>query len=60
MQLVQGADMTPTATATAAIEEAHKSVGDLLKRWAELKDKDVKALNEKLREAKLPEIKTDG
>jgi photosystem II stability/assembly factor-like uncharacterized protein len=59
MGVLQGADMTPTTTAANAVEEAHKGLSELLTRWGDIKVKEVKALNEKLREAKLPELTTE-
>jgi hypothetical protein len=37
--------------------EAQKNLANLFSRWREIKDKDVKALNEQLRQANLPQIK---
>jgi photosystem II stability/assembly factor-like uncharacterized protein len=57
MSLVEGADVTPTTQAVAAFDEAQKNLANLFSRWREIKDKDVKALNEQLRQANLPQIK---
>jgi photosystem II stability/assembly factor-like uncharacterized protein len=57
MQLVQESDMPPTATVAATAEESTKKLIDLVARWAEVKSTDVPSLNEKLRDAKLREIK---
>jgi len=59
MQLVQESDMPPTATAVAASDDCAKRLMDLIARWSELKTGDVKTLNDKLREAKVPEITVD-
>jgi len=56
LRVLQGADMTPTTQVVAAVTAARKSLDDLLKRWSEIKDKDVKAVNEQLRKAGLPEL----
>lgn len=52
--LLQGADTQPTTQATAASDELQKSLAALLERWSEIKNKDVKTLNEQLRQANLP------
>jgi len=56
MNLVEGADATPTSQAVAASEQLQKTLTELLSRWNEVKDKDVKSLNEQLRGANLPAI----
>jgi hypothetical protein len=56
MQLLQEADMTPTTQAVAAADRSVKALADLLKRWNELKDKDLKDLNDQLRKSNLPAI----
>jgi hypothetical protein len=56
MNLVEGADVMPTTQAQAAFTDSQKALNDLLARWRELKEKDVKALNEQLRGASLPAI----
>jgi photosystem II stability/assembly factor-like uncharacterized protein len=57
MALVEGADVQPTTQAVTAFNEAQKNLAALFARWGEIKDKDVKALNEQLRQANLPLIK---
>ncbi|HKE05680.1 MAG TPA: glycoside hydrolase, partial [Blastocatellia bacterium] len=56
MNLVEGADVTPTTQAVAASEAAQKSLAEALSSWSEIKDKDVKSINEQLRQAGLPAI----
>lgn len=56
LALVEGADATPTMQAVAASDDLQRTFTELLGRWNELKEKDLKVLNEKLREAKLPII----
>jgi hypothetical protein len=56
MELLQGADATPTTQAAIAAEEAQKSFDGLMERWNELKSKDAKALNDQLRQANLTPI----
>src|SRR5262249_18405161 len=60
LHVLQGADATPTATAVAACEEVVKLHRDLQARWAELLDKDVKAVNERLSKAGLPALAAKG
>ena len=43
----------------AAAGEARQALARLLGRWEELKGKEVKALNERLREAGLPALGPD-
>jgi hypothetical protein len=52
--VLQGADATPTTQAAAACEETQKVLRDLQVRWSEVTEKEVKALNERLRQADLP------
>jgi photosystem II stability/assembly factor-like uncharacterized protein len=59
LRVLQGADMTPTTQVVAAVTAARKSLDDLLKRWVEIKDKDMKAANEQLKKAGLGELKLD-
>jgi photosystem II stability/assembly factor-like uncharacterized protein len=60
MQLVQESDMPPTVTAADAANDSMKKLADLMTKWSEVRATDVKALNEKLREAKLQELRLDG
>jgi len=46
--------VTPTTQATAASEQAQRTLSAVLSRWNEMKDKDVKTLNEQLVKAGLP------
>jgi photosystem II stability/assembly factor-like uncharacterized protein len=54
--VVDGADATPTPQAEAAWEQLRQALTSLRKRWDELKDGDLKKLNEQAREANLPVI----
>jgi photosystem II stability/assembly factor-like uncharacterized protein len=56
MNLVEGADAAPTTQAAAASDALQKSLTDALSSWSEIKSKDVKSLNEQLRQAGLPAI----
>jgi predicted phage gp36 major capsid-like protein len=60
LSLLQRADATPTSQAVAACGEAQKAFSGLLDRWRELSGKELQALNEKLRGAKLPPITLGG
>jgi len=53
MNLVEGADVTPTTQAVAASEALQKSLAEALSSWSEIKNKEVKSINEQLRQAGL-------
>jgi hypothetical protein len=56
MNLVEGADAAPTTQAVAASEALQKSLAEALSNWSEIKNKDLKSINEQLRQAGLPAI----
>ncbi|HEX8098137.1 MAG TPA: hypothetical protein VF507_08880, partial [Pyrinomonadaceae bacterium] len=56
LNTLQAVDAQPTTQAAAASSELQRSLGTLLSSWAEIKDKDVKTLNEQLRRANLPPL----
>ena len=56
MGLVEGADVTPTTQAVAASEQVKRSLEQVLARWSEIKDKDVRALDEQLTKFGLPRL----
>jgi photosystem II stability/assembly factor-like uncharacterized protein len=56
LALVDGADATPTTQAEAASDELQRHLQALLSRWRDLREQDVKALNEQLRQANLPAL----
>jgi hypothetical protein len=56
LELLQSADAPPTAQAVTASAAAAQTLSTLLERWNTLRTKDVKALNERLQEAKLPSL----
>jgi photosystem II stability/assembly factor-like uncharacterized protein len=60
LNLLQRADATPTSQVVTACGEAQKTFTGLLARWRELSGKELQALNEKLREARLPPITLEG
>jgi photosystem II stability/assembly factor-like uncharacterized protein len=51
MNLVEGADATPTTQAVTASEALQKSLAAALSNWSEIKEKEVKEINERLRKA---------
>jgi photosystem II stability/assembly factor-like uncharacterized protein len=50
------ADAAPTAAQTSAAADAERDLSASLKRWEEIKQSDLPALNRQLKSAKLPEI----
>jgi photosystem II stability/assembly factor-like uncharacterized protein len=56
MRLVQGADIPPTLQAMAAFDISTKALAELFTRWIDLKTKELKSVNEKLRQDNLPAI----
>ena len=54
--ILQGADAAPTTQVIDGCRSAQKTLTSLLERWQTLHDQDVKTLNEKLTEAKLPAL----
>jgi photosystem II stability/assembly factor-like uncharacterized protein len=54
LRLVEGADAAPTPQAAAATQEAGRALEGLLKRWSELKQRELPMLNAQLRQAELP------
>ncbi|HEV8482929.1 MAG TPA: glycoside hydrolase, partial [Blastocatellia bacterium] len=59
MGLVEGADVRPTTQAVSASEEIQKRLSDLVARWLEIKDRELKSLNGRLREAQLTPLTSD-
>jgi DNA repair exonuclease SbcCD ATPase subunit len=63
LEILQGADATPTTQTVAACAEAKKNLADLMSRCKELQTKDMKSLNDLIRQTNmtghqhLPEIK---
>ncbi len=58
LDVLQGADARPTASAVTASDELQKAMTRLLEQWNEIKSKDVNALNEQLRKAGLSPLNT--
>ena len=49
LDILQDADVTPTTQATATAKDLQQALKNLQKRWSEIKEKDMTALNEKLK-----------
>ncbi|HEY9232690.1 MAG TPA: glycoside hydrolase, partial [Blastocatellia bacterium] len=56
LEALQSADVTPTTQAAAAVNQLQPAVADLTTRWETIKRRDLKTLNEQLRQAGLPAI----
>jgi hypothetical protein len=54
MDLVEGADVTPTSQAIAGSEQVQHTLEQVLAGWSGISDKDVKLLNDQLAKAGLP------
>ena len=57
LKLLQRADAAPTSQLVVACAGVQKTFSALRERWHELGGKELRNLNEKLRNAKLPQIK---
>jgi len=56
---VQGADAAPTAAVKAAVAELDAKVGPMMDAWHTLLESDLPGLNQQLKQAGLPETKTE-
>jgi hypothetical protein len=56
LETLQGADALPTTQAVSAATGAMQELSTLMERWNTLRSKDVKTLNERLQQAKLPPL----
>jgi photosystem II stability/assembly factor-like uncharacterized protein len=56
---IQGADAAPTAAVKAAVTDLGTKVGPMMEAWHKLLESDLPALNQQLKRAGLPEIKTE-
>ncbi len=54
---IDSADAAPTSQAVTAFAEVQRALAQQLAAWDEMKSRDVEALNGKLRQAGLPEVK---
>ena len=50
------ADRAPTAQATSAFKDCEKRLQEIAGEWNAMKEKDIPALNEKLRQAGMPSV----
>jgi hypothetical protein len=57
---IQGADAAPTAATKAAVADLEAKVGPTMDAWRKLLQSDVAALNQQLKQAGFPEIKTEA
>jgi len=56
LETLEGADATPTTQVVAACGQVHQALFDLQARWGELKNRDVKSLNEQLAQTGLARL----
>jgi photosystem II stability/assembly factor-like uncharacterized protein len=56
---IQGADAAPTAAVKAAVADLETKVGPMMEAWHKLLESDFPALNQQLKQAGFPEIKTE-
>jgi hypothetical protein len=56
MREIEGADVAPTPTQTAAVTDRHAALIKLIERWNALKTTDMPKLNGQLKQAGLPEL----
>jgi hypothetical protein len=54
--LIDSADGRPTAAQASALQELNATFGKLMAQWAEVKSKDLPALNEQLKKAGMPAL----
>ncbi len=54
------ADAAPTAAQITAVADSERGLSAVMKRWEEIKNADLPALNGRLKKAKLPEIKVES
>ncbi len=57
---IEGADAAPTAAVKAAVADLDTKVGSMMDAWHKLLESDLPALNQQLKQAGFPEIKTEG
>jgi photosystem II stability/assembly factor-like uncharacterized protein len=56
---IQGADAAPTAAVKAAVADLETKVGPMMEAWHKSLESDLPALNQQLKQAGFPEIKTE-
>jgi photosystem II stability/assembly factor-like uncharacterized protein len=57
---IQGADAAPTAATKAAVTDLETKIRPVMEGWRKLLESDFPALNEQLKQAGFPEIKTEA
>jgi hypothetical protein len=58
--VLQEADVTPSAQATAAVKDLLAQLPPLMQRWQALRSRDIPALNQQLKNSGLPELKLES
>jgi hypothetical protein len=56
---IEGADAAPTAAVKNAVADLETKVGPMMDAWHKLLESDLPALNQQLKQAGFPEIKTE-
>jgi hypothetical protein len=56
LQILQGADAPPTSQAEAGVASVQKTLTELLERYGALREQELKALNDRLNQSKLPPL----
>jgi photosystem II stability/assembly factor-like uncharacterized protein len=56
---IESSDATPTAVVKAAVADLDTKIGQVMDAWRQLLESDLPALNQQLKQAGLPEIKTE-
>ena len=57
---IQGADAAPTAAVKTAVADLDAKVEPMMNAWQKLIESDLTALNQQLKQAGFPEIKTES
>jgi hypothetical protein len=57
---IEAADAAPTAATKAAVADLETRVGPMIEAWRNLLESDLRELNEQLKQAEFPKIKTDA
>jgi hypothetical protein len=57
---IQGADAAPTSAIKTAAADLETKIGAIMEAWRKLLDADLPALNQQLKQAGFPEIKTEA
>ena len=57
---IEAADAAPTAAVKAAVADLETKIGPTIDAWRELLEYHLPVLNQQLKEAEFPEIKTEG